>query len=204
MIEIAMIRTGTANLAAVRACLQRLGAEPRLVESPEEVGNASGVILPGVGAFAAARKTLTEQGWDAYLRERIEKDQPTLAICLGLQLLCQQSEESPGVDGLGIIPERIEKFSHDLAIPQLGWNRISISEKTEILQEGYVYFANSYRLASAPSPWKAAYADYGERFVAAVEYGRVVACQFHPELSGALGAEMLQRWLCQCKEVASC
>ncbi len=194
--EIVIVRTGTANLASVAAALSRLGAGSRISESPADVSGAARLVLPGVGTMAAAMGRLTELGLVEPLRERIAKGRPTLAICLGMQLMCEGSEESPDARGLGVIPGRIARFPRGLRVPQLGWNRIEAEEGACVLGSGYAYFANSYRLVDAPLGWKVARCDYGGRFIAALERGPVVACQFHPELSGEFGLGIMKRWLC--------
>lgn len=195
MITAAVIRTGVANIASVLAALKRLGVTPRLSDDADVVRTSSFVVLPGVGAFAAGAEALKRLGLDDALRERIRDNRPTLAVCLGLQLLFEESEESPGVRGLGIFPGRIERFTSSLKIPQLGWNQIEANPECRSLKNGSVYFANSYCVKRPPDGAHSAMADYGEPFVAAFECGRLLACQFHPELSGTLGAEILSRWL---------
>jgi glutamine amidotransferase len=194
--EVLIVRTGTANLASICAGLHRAGATPRLTESPRDVAAAERVVLPGVGAFGAALARLTDKGLDRVLTERIAAGRPTLAVCLGLQLLCDESEETPGVRGLGLVAGRITRFSTAVRVPQLGWNLVAAGDGAPLLRSpGYAYFANSYKLDAAPAGWTAAYADHGGRFVAALERGTVLACQFHPELSGPWGLELLRRWL---------
>jgi imidazole glycerol phosphate synthase glutamine amidotransferase subunit len=151
-------------------------------------------MLPGVGAFGASMARLKERGLDAALRDRILADRPTICICVGHQLLFKASEESPGVPGLGVIPEPIGRFPEGVRTPQFGWNLVRPGEDCDLLEEGYAYFANSYRATAAPG-WRVAQAEHGGRFVAAVERGNVIGCQFHPELSGAYGAALLSRFL---------
>jgi imidazole glycerol phosphate synthase glutamine amidotransferase subunit len=194
MPEVLIAPTGTANLASVQAAFRRLGAEPLLAEHADEIAAASHVMLPGVGAFGASMARLKERGLDAALRERILADRPTICICVGHQLLFAESEESPGVAGLGVIPERVACFPGGVRTPQFGWNVVRPAEDCDLLEEGYAYFANSYRATAAPG-WKVAQAEHGGRFVAAVERGNVIGCQFHPELSGAYGAALLSRFL---------
>lgn len=195
--EILIVRTGTANLASVAAALKRVANPPRVTEDPQEVRAADHVVLPGVGAFGSALTKLHETGMFEVLRERLESGRPTLAICLGMQLLCEASDETPGVAGLGVIADRIGRFNDTPRVPQLGWNKVQPTQDCRLLKPGYAYFANSYRLQQAPSDWAAAHCEYGERFVAAVEREAVLGCQFHPELSGAWGLELIRQWWIQ-------
>lgn len=196
MTAVAVVQTGTANTASVLAALRRLGATPQLVDQAGEVRAADRLVLPGVGAFAAAMQELTARGLVEPLRERLAAGRPTLAICLGLQLLCEGSEESRGVTGLGVLPGTVRRLPDTVTVPQLGWNTIHLSPDAGagLLQDGYVYYANSYGLTAAPAGWRVAWTEHGVRFVAAAERGPVLACQFHPELSGAFGQALLQRW----------
>jgi len=190
-----VVDTGAANTASVFACLQRLGVEPVSTESAREIESAELVVLPGVGAFESAMTRLQEHGVQEALRARIDADRPTLAICLGLQLLCEASEEGDGVRGLGVLPTTIRRFDDREPVPQLGWNEIEPAGGCELLQPGWAVFANSYYLAEVPEGWSGAFTDYSTRFVSAVERGNVLACQFHPELSGDWGHDLLTRWI---------
>ncbi len=193
--DVAVVQTGTANTASVLASFRRLGATPTVTADPDDVRTAHRVVLPGVGAFAAAMEQL--QGLDLIepLRERITDGRPTLAICLGLQLLLEGSQESPDIGGLGVIPGKATRFPDDVLVPQLGWNKIAVSSGSKVLADGYAYFANSYRLQSAPDGWACATSEHGGSFVAALERNALLACQFHPELSGRWGHDLLARWL---------
>lgn len=192
--EVAVIRTGAANLASVAAACRRAGLSPRFTTSPADVEGAPLVILPGVGAFGPAMASLRAAGLVQSLQRRLSASRPLLAICLGLQLLCEASEESPGVRGLGVIPGVVERFPSSVAVPQFGWNAITVPDPGGVLESGFVYFANSYRLRAVPAGWRAASCQYGGPFVAALEQGPVLACQFHPELSGSFGLGLLRRW----------
>ncbi len=194
-VEVVVVRTGTANLASVLAGLRRVGATPRVSDERAVVAAAERLVLPGVGAFGAAMERLTACGLVGVLTERVWTGRPTLAVCLGLQLLGTGSEESPGVPGLGVLSAAVTRFGEGVRVPQLGWNRVLPERGCRLLAEGYAYFANSYRFTAAPPGWSAAWAEYGGRFVAALERGPVLACQFHPELSGAWGLALLRRWL---------
>lgn len=194
--DVQVVRTSTANLAAVRAAFARLGAQTVVTGDADAIRHGPRVVLPGVGAFAAALDAIQGGGVDEALRERVEAGRPTLAICLGLQLLAEGSEEAPGARGLGILPGLARRFDPESGrVPHMGWNAVSTPGEALMLRSGHAYFAHSYRLQDSPPGWHVARSDYGGDFVAAVERGPVVACQFHPELSGAYGAGLLGRWL---------
>lgn len=204
MSRVLVIPTGVANTASVLAAFRRLNVEARLAESPEEVLAAEHVFVPGVGAFGQAIEQLSAGGYFLELQKRLTENRSTLLICLGLQLLFSESEESPGVQGLGIIPGSITRFSGVKKVPQLGWNWVNISEtQPDALgadsllppQSGYAYFANSFKADSVPDGWQAALTHYGAPFVAALSRGNILACQFHPELSGRWGENVLLNWL---------
>lgn len=194
MVEVAIVPTGTANLASVQAAFRRLGAEPHIVQDAATVASASHVMLPGVGAFGASLQRLREHGLDRALTRRIRADKPTIAICVGHQLLFEASEESPGVPGLGIVQAAIRRFPEGVRVPQFGWNEVAADDACDLLDSGYAYFANSFRATEAPG-WRVARAEHGGPFVAAMEKGKIIGCQFHPELSGDYGAALLSRFL---------
>jgi imidazole glycerol phosphate synthase glutamine amidotransferase subunit len=190
-----IIQTGLANTASVLAGLERAGAKPEISQNLRAVRDAPFVVLPGVGAFGAGMDFLNDSGLGDAVRERVETEKPLLAVCLGLQLLFEGSEESPGVAGLGIIKGQISRFPRSVLTPQLGWNEVKAEEGARLLDSGYAYFANSYRAISPTQGWIPARADHGGEFVAALERGSALCCQFHPELSGKYGADLLRRWL---------
>ncbi|MBM4352805.1 MAG: imidazole glycerol phosphate synthase subunit HisH [Deltaproteobacteria bacterium] len=190
-----VVATGTANLASVLAGLRRAGAEPVLASQPDEVLEAQAVVLPGVGTLAAAMEKLRADGMAEALRERVAAGRPTLSVCLGLQLLGTASEESPGVAALGIVEGIATRYPETVRVPQMGWNRVEPDRGCRLLRAGWAYFANSYRLVEAPPGWNVAWSDHAGRFVAAMEKGAVLACQFHPELSGELGRGLLSGWV---------
>ena len=192
--EVLVVPTGTANLASVIAGLARAGADAVVAADPGRVLDAERVVLPGVGALGAAMRKLSNSRLAEALATRVREGRPTLAVCLGLQILCESSAESPGVRGLGIIECRVEKFSGAVRVPQIGWNQVE-ARGCRLVESGYAYFANSYRVCEPPAGWSAAFSDHGGRFVAALERGRVLACQFHPELSGGWGLALIRRWL---------
>ncbi|MEM9372239.1 MAG: imidazole glycerol phosphate synthase subunit HisH [Planctomycetota bacterium] len=193
--SVTIVRTGTANVASVVAAFERLGMRCVLSEDPDAVQDAAMVVLPGVGSFRAGMERLADSGMDTAIVRRISERRPLLGICLGMQLLAGASDESPGVEGLGVLPVGVSAFVGSIAVPQLGWNRIEADRDCCVLSSGMVYYANSYKIDEIPSGWRGATTTHGERFVGAIERGAVVLCQFHPELSGPFGAGVLKRWI---------
>ncbi|MFN7964587.1 MAG: imidazole glycerol phosphate synthase subunit HisF [Acidobacteriota bacterium] len=193
--SVVIVDTGIANVAAVRAALARQNVTSVLTRDARVVQQATQLILPGVGSFAAGAGALQAAGLIDPLRECHARGVPMLAICLGLQLLCEGSDEAPGVEGLGVIAGRCRRLSSTVRLPHLGWNFVERDERCGQLASGYAAFANSYALLEAPRGYHAARTRHGTSFIAAVERDRLLACQFHPELSGAFGAELLSAWL---------
>lgn len=194
MPTVSIIDTRVANIASILAAMQRLGLDADLIESSSSVASADRLVLPGVGSFASAMERLRTLGVVDALRDRIASDRPTLCVCLGMQLLFESSEESPGVEGLGAVPGAITRFRTPPRRTHFGWSPVTPDEDATIVRPGYAYFAHSFCATDAPPGWSASGAAFGEPFVAALERGSVLACQFHPELSGAWGLSLLARW----------
>ncbi len=198
MRSLALVRTGTANLASVGAAFERLGYAPEITMDPAAVAVADVAVLPGVGAFGAARAALdASEGLVEALLGRIAAGRPLLAVCVGLHLLCASSEESPGVVGLGVVDGHLARFpaGPGVRVPHMGWAHVTPTSGARWLRPGAAYFAHSYRLPAVPAGWEGATAEHGGSFVAALERGPVLALQLHPELSGAWGEDLLRRWL---------
>jgi imidazole glycerol phosphate synthase glutamine amidotransferase subunit len=193
--EVVIVDSGVANLASVAAAFQRLGARATITKSPERVAKAAQLVLPGVGSFGAGVDGLASRGLDLAVRRAVAGGTPLLAICLGMQMLGEGSEESSGRAGLGIIPGRFQRLPPQVRVPHLGWNGVVADPDSRILCSGDAAFANSYCLTEAPEGWEAAWTEHGVRFVSALARGRLLACQFHPELSGDWGLLLLRRWL---------
>jgi imidazole glycerol phosphate synthase glutamine amidotransferase subunit len=193
--SVAIVPTGTANTASVVAAFQRLGAMVSQAGTAGAVESAPFLIVPGVGSFGAAMSQIEALALREAIRERIDADRPTLAVCVGMQLLSTGSEESPEASGLGVVGAPVRRFAGDIRVPQLGWNQVLSPPESRFVEPGWAYFANSYRIERAPEGWLAATTEYGGRFVSAMERGNVLACQFHPELSGSWGASLLGRWM---------
>ena len=191
---IAVLDYGIGNLRSAEKALQRQGGDARLVSDPEEGSSAEAVVLPGVGAFGRCVEALRDTGLDKVATDAIEEGKPFLGLCVGMQMLYEGSEESPGAAGLGVLPGAIERLPAGVKRPQMQWNRLVLEEPSHPLFAGigaspWVYFVHSY----APPAGGAAVAscDYGGRVVAAVARGNVWATQFHPEKSGPTGLAML-------------
>ncbi|MCB0826222.1 MAG: imidazole glycerol phosphate synthase subunit HisH [Armatimonadetes bacterium] len=191
-IKVHYIPTGVANLASLRTGFWQLEAELTPAETADEVRNADYLLLPGVGAFTAAINALTELNIKESLTERIQSDRPTFAVCLGMQLLAQSSEEAPGLPGLGIVEAKVEWLGRNAAVvPHMGWNRVVGSGAAE-----YAYFANSFAIrADQITGWNVASFEYGDQYIAMMQRGVTVACQFHPEISGNYGKSIMRNWL---------
>ena len=198
MIEI--INTGVANIRSLQAAFDRLDEPWNLTDDASLIESASHVVLPGVGAYAAAVAQVDQRGLRNTIVKRIDSGRPTLCICLGMQMLGQSSEESPGVEGLGVLPCQIKRFSENVKVPQLGWNSVvpSANSSKKFYESGEAYFANSFRLGEPPDPstgWNYATTDYDGQFISSVWKEGVLACQFHPELSGPWGQQLLKNWI---------
>lgn len=193
---VTILATGVANLASVRAAFLRAGAAVEVTVEPDRVRRATHLVLPGVGAFDAGMAALDHLGLVEPLRERIAEDRPTLAICLGMQLLFASSAESTTRrSGLAVLDGHIEALPTTVRVPQLGWNELRAATDCTRLANGHVYYANSYALRTPPSELRCAFSNHGVDFVGGFERGRLLGCQFHPELSGALGRAILERFL---------
>jgi imidazole glycerol phosphate synthase glutamine amidotransferase subunit len=192
-----IIRTGTANLASVCAAINRAALEAIITEDADEIAGARLCVLPGVGAFAAAMQQLRVRRIDRAIADRVRAGRPLLAICLGFQLLLEGSDESPGIAGLGVAPGIARRFPATVRVPQIGWNQVRLLDGfAGGVVRGWAYFANSYRLAEQPAGWTVATSEYGGRFVAAMQRSpTILACQFHPELSGQWGDALIRRWI---------
>lgn len=203
---IALVDYGAGNLRSVEFALDRLGVAHGRAATPDELDHACGIILPGVGAAASAMAELTARGWpDALLR----RERPLLGICLGMQLLCEISEEG-GVSTvcLGLIPGSVRRFGWEIRgdaegrpVPHAGWNRVTARREEALFPEQaageYFYFLHSYRV-ECPDEVVSATAVYGEPFPAAVRSAGVTGVQFHPEKSGSAGALVLRNFCREC------
>ncbi|MCP4040364.1 MAG: imidazole glycerol phosphate synthase subunit HisF [Gammaproteobacteria bacterium] len=198
---ITLLDYGAGNVRSVRNAIRELGYAVQDVSSPADILKAEKLIFPGVGSFGSAVKKMDEKGYMEPLRQYLLEDRPFLGICLGLQTLFEESEESPGTLGLGIIPGKIRRFSDlALSVPHIGWNGLNIAKESTLLDaytDQKLYYVHSYKAVAEEGnrEWILATTDYGAEFVSAVQKGNVAAVQFHPEKSGTAGLEILKRFL---------
>lgn len=197
---IAVIDYDAGNLKSVEKALILLGEEVVVSRDSEEILKADRVILPGVGAFGDAMEKLNRFGLVETIHKVVENKTPFLGICLGLQLLFDESDEAPGVKGLGILPGKILRIppAQGLKIPHMGWNSLKITENARLfkgISDGaYVYFVHSYYLKADKEEIVAASTEYGVKIHASVEAGNVFGCQFHPEKSSEVGLRILKNF----------
>jgi glutamine amidotransferase len=197
---IAVLDYGIGNLRSAQKSLQFVGADARLTADRGEIAEAAGVVLPGVGAFGACMKALAGSGLDTVALDAAGSGRPFLGICVGLQLLCASSEESPGVEGLGVFDIPVVRIPGDVKLPQMQWNQLSVRAEHPLFAglptDPWMYFVHSY--APAASAMTIATCDYGGDVVAAVGHGTTAAVQFHPEKSSAAGLALLTNFVGMC------
>lgn len=198
---IAILDYDAGNIKSVEKAVQLLGQDVAVTRDEETILEADKVILPGVGAFGDAMGKIHQYGLYEVIHEIVDRGTPFLGICLGLQLLFEESEESPGAEGLGILKGKILRIpeSPGLKIPHMGWNSLELRNNGRLFeglpQESYVYFVHSYYLKAADEGIVTAVTEYGTQIHASVEQGNVFACQFHPEKSSDTGIRILRNFI---------
>ena len=198
---VAIIDYDAGNIKSVEKAIDYLGEEAVITRDRDTILGADRVILPGVGAFGDAMEKLRTYELDKVIQEVVAKNTPFLGICLGLQLLFESSEESEGVEGLGILKGKVVQLPEesDLKIPHIGWNSLKYPNPgrlfTGIAEDSYVYFVHSYYLQAKDPSIVTATTEYGTLIHASVEQGNVFACQFHPEKSSEVGMQILKNFL---------
>jgi imidazole glycerol phosphate synthase glutamine amidotransferase subunit len=202
-VKISLIDYGAGNLPSVERALHRLAVPTERIVSPAGLANASALILPGVGHYAALIRALDKNGLREALIDAIARGVPFLGICLGLQALYQMSEEAPELQGLKIFPGCVRGLTGDVKLPHMGWNQVHAKNVSRLLDgidpAAFFYFAHSYA-AHPLAPIDAqsevqATCEYGSEFVAVAESENIFAVQFHPEKSGGPGQQVLQNFL---------
>ena len=199
---IAIIDYGAGNIQSVYKALKYIGADCKVTNNKDEILYSDAAILPGVGSFGDTINTMNQLGITDTVKAFTKTGKPFLGICLGLQLLFPESEESPGVKGLSIFEGTVTKIpnqSGKLKIPHMGWNSLNIKQKSGIFKgiedNAYVYFVHSFYLQAKDNDIVAATTEYGVEIDAAVQKGNIIATQFHPEKSGDVGLKMLKNFV---------
>lgn len=198
---IAIIDYDAGNIRSVEKALQFLGQEVKITRDREEILGANKVVLPGVGSFGDAMGKLHQYGLVEVIRQVAEKKTPFLGICLGLQLFFERSDESPGVEGLGILKGEILRIpeGEGRKIPHMGWNSLELRNQGRLFAgisgEPYVYFVHSYYLKARDEQIVKATTEYGVTIHASVEQDNIFACQFHPEKSSDTGLKILKNFV---------
>ena len=200
--KLGLIDYGAGNLQSVRNSLEAAGQEACLVRGSQDMAGLTHLVLPGVGAFGDCARGLESQGLAQPIREWIAAGKPFLGICIGYQILFESSEESPGVAGLGIFKGHVRRFSesHGLKIPHMGWNEVEQRDPqapiwAEMKGQRHFYFVHSFFPQPEDENLVCARCKYGDSFAAAIQLGKVVATQFHPEKSQQLGIQLLRNFL---------
>ena len=192
---IALIDYHAGNLTSVKKALASIGAEVIVPSAPEDLADAAGVIVPGVGHFGATKAL--EGAWTEAILARVGEGRPLLGICLGMQWLYEGSDEAPEVPGLGLLSGRCYRISGDVKVPHVGWNSLAIQQKTSIVEGvepgSQVYFTHSY--VGPVNGDTIAVTEHGETFAAIVQRGHVAGVQFHPEKSGEVGLRILRNFI---------
>lgn len=199
---VAVIDYGMGNLRSVAKAVEAAGATVRIVTRPDEIGDAAGLVLPGVGALADCVTALKAGGLDRAVADWIKADRPFLGVCLGLQALFEFSEEAD-TPGLGIFPGKVVRFRvpAGLKIPHMGWNTVRFTQPGSALTVGLkpegeaFYFVHSYHCVPADPTLVLGECEYGGRFTAAIARGRCFATQFHPEKSQAKGIQLYRNFV---------
>jgi len=197
--KLGVIDYGSGNLRSVCKAIEAAGSTPSLVTAPSGLDSLDAIVVPGVGAFAHCAENLRATGLWNPVREWALSGRPYLGICLGYQLLFESSEESPGIEGLGVLKGRVVRFSDAaLKVPHMGWN--TLSKTFGPLYNGLsgdvsMYFVHSYYPVPADSSLVSAWSDYGVSFAAGVSSGVLHAVQFHPEKSQSAGLALLRNFL---------
>jgi len=204
---IAVIDYGMGNLRSVQKALEHVGAKVIVTNDPKLIISADSVVLPGVGAFKDCMANLTQLKLVDPIRKFIDGGKPFLGICLGLQVLFEESEEYGPVAGLGILPGKVLKFTSEssetkggppIKIPHIGWNNIEVKKKVPLFDklgtESYFYFVHSYYVVPEDQSMVATVTNYGVEFVSGIQYRNIYAFQFHPEKSQTVGLSLLERF----------
>lgn len=193
-----IIDYGSGNLRSVQKAFEHVGVFAEIGSDPKRMRDAGGLVLPGVGAFGAAMVELERRGLSEAIVERVAAGVPFLGVCLGLQLLFERSEESPGVPGLGLVQGDVRRLPPDLKVPHIGWNQVECMKDSDLLADipegSAFYFVHSYAVVPARPADVLTITEYGVTFVSGIERENVAAFQFHPEKSSTLGLRLYENF----------
>jgi len=198
MTQIAIIDYGVGNLRSVEKAFSVTGCEAIVTASDRELQRAERLVLPGVGAFAACMKALTECGFDHLVRERVKEGTPLMGVCVGMQLLFEESDEFGRTSGLGLLKGRVRQFDGDLVVPHVGWNQVRRRATHPLLEgiadQSFFYFVHSFYCEPKDQGAVVGETDYGLAYASVVAFENVCGVQFHPEKSQAAGLRLLQNF----------
>lgn len=198
MSQVAIIDYGVGNLRSVEKAFDATGCEAIVSGDESVLRKAERLVLPGVGAFAACMNALTERGFDRLVRERVEDGTPLLGVCVGMQLLFEESDEFGSTPGLGLLRGSVKRFSDEFVVPHVGWNRIFQIRKnplfTDVANESFFYFVHSYYCEPEDKSVIGGETEYGVRYASVVAKGNLCGVQFHPEKSQDAGLRLLKNF----------
>jgi len=198
MTRVAIIDYGVGNLRSVEKAFAATGCEAIVTDNESELRNAERLVLPGVGAFAACMKALCERGFDSLVRERVNAGTPLLGVCVGMQMLFEESDEFGSTPGLGFLSGRVQRFDEALVVPQVGWNRIQQRRShalfEDIPDDSFFYFVHSYYCRPVDESVVLGETDYGVKYASIIAQGKLCGVQFHPEKSQTVGLRLLQNF----------
>lgn len=198
---IAIIDYGAGNLRSVKKAFDYLKVSSEIISAPDQLSSAEKMVLPGVGAFGAAVQKLHDSGFYDAIRDWVQSNKPFLGICLGMQLLLETSQESPGVNGLAIFEGENRRFEVG-KVPQIGWNQVQLRRASRLFHGipngSFFYFLHGYYLSAVEQRIIVATTSYGLEYPSVIEWENIVAVQFHPEKSGDGGLRLLKNWIELC------
>lgn len=198
MAQVAIIDYGVGNIRSVEKAFAATGCEAVVSSDENVLKRAERLVLPGVGAFGACMEALCDRGFDQLVREKVSGGTPLLGVCVGMQMLFEESEEFGLTTGLGLLRGRVRRFRHDLLVPQVGWNQIKQRTAHRLFQgipdESFFYFVHSYYCEPAQSEVTIGETEYGMKYASVVAHENMYGVQFHPEKSQAVGLKLLNNF----------
>lgn len=198
MAGVAIIDYGVGNLRSIEKAFAKVGSQAEVSSDVKTLRNARALVLPGVGAFSACMKALTGFGFDLLVHERVQQGVPLLGICVGMQMLFEESEEFGNTAGLGLLGGRVRRFSDGMRVPHVGWNQVDQRQADPLFAgietQSFFYFVHSYYCDPGDSEVVVGETDYGDRYASVVVRDNVCGVQFHPEKSQAAGLQLLRNF----------